>query len=105
MFNDNEIDKMLDGMGEKEMKAINVFMNKMLDMAVARIIKENPDSIEGKKALLSARLMKADTGKVAVLLSKCPDEEFSKHETNLKLVVETLQKEEEALTKIVGECD
>lgn len=102
MFNDNEMDKMLDKMSEKEMKVINNFMNKMLDLTVARIVKENPDSIEAKRALLCSKLMRIDIGKIGVLLSKCPDEEFCKHETNLKLVVETLEKEEEALTKIVG---
>lgn len=102
MFNDNEFNKMLGEMDEKEMKVLNKFMNKMLDVAVARLIMENPDSIEAKKALLSTQLMKTDIGKVAMLLSKCPDDEFSKHETNLKLVVETLQKEEKALEKIVG---
>jgi uncharacterized protein (DUF2267 family) len=105
MFNDNEIDKMLDGMSKKEMKAINKFFTDMLNMMTTEMIKENPDDISAKKAVLAARLMKVDTGEIAVLLTKLPDEEFSKHENNLKLALETFLQEQEALEKTIKGCD
>ena len=102
MFDNNDFDKMLKGMNRDELEVVNTLMDKMLDLSLMRVLSEKPDSIEARKAFLCTRLMKLDIAKAGLLLSRCPEDEFVKHETNLKLVLETVTKELEDLEEKVG---
>lgn len=102
-MNFEDMEKKMDGMGNKEIKAISNFLTNLLEATALDMLKRNPDSVEAQKRYLASRLANVETLEISELILECPDEEFKKHKQNLELAIETLSKEKEALEKVRGE--